>query len=264
MNDIWNALRNMAARKNGFGILAEITEATGSTPRGAGARMFLDPEGHFSGTVGGGTVEYHAQCTALELLRTGETVTREYSLGGTDAVGVCGGHVTVRLSPVTPEDAASLLSDMEPPRRVYLYGAGHVGKALCDALYLLDIPVTVTDDRAALLTEERFPHAVRILHSLDDAPMEPESYDFIVIMTHGHEHDFVLTARAMATGAEYVGLMSSRKKVAITRKILLEKGFSEEDIDRRLHSPIGLAIGAETPEEIAVSIVAEIIQIMRK
>lgn len=265
MNDIRIALKTLA-KGTAPGVLAEILSTAGSTPRGPGAQMLLLPDGTFCGTVGGGALEYKAQQKALEVLQRGIPDRELYSLRGDPnafSIGVCGGSAMVDFRILSPGDAAALLQTMPPAPRILLYGAGHVGKALADAAWLLGLEVVVTDDRAILLTEERFPRAERVLHTLPDAPMAPTEQDFIVIMTHGHEHDFELVRRAMNTGAAYVGLMASHRKGAITRDLLLQDGHTPEEIARRLHTPIGLPIHAETPEEIAVSILSEIISILR-
>lgn len=265
MNNIRTALKALA-KGTAYGVLAEILSTAGSTPRGPGAQMLLLPDGTFFGTVGGGTLEYKAQQKALEVLRRGLPDREMYSLRGNPnafSIGVCGGTAVVDFRLLTPSDAAKLLETMPAPPRILLYGAGHVGKALADAARLVGLDITVTDDREALLTAARFPHADCVLHSLPDAPMDPSPQDFIVIMTHGHEHDFELVRRAMKTSAAYVGLMASRKKAAIARDLLARDGYAPEEIARRLHCPIGLPIRAETPEEIAVSILGEIISILR-
>lgn len=265
MTDIRTALKSLA-KGSSHGVLVEILSTAGSTPRGPGTQMLLLPDGTFSGTVGGGTLEYNAQQKALEVLRSGIPDREMYSLRGdpnTFSIGVCGGAAMVDFRVIFPRDAAAILQSMPVPPQILLYGAGHVGKALADAAHLIGLDVTITDDRAALLTEERFPFANHVLHSFPDASMDPSPQDFIVIMTHGHEHDFHLVRRAMATNASYVGLMASRKKAALVRDLLARDGYTEEEIARRLHCPIGLPIHAETPEEIAVSILGEIISILR-
>jgi len=266
MNDIYEGLK-LIAGGGGRGVLAEVAATSGSTPRKAGARMLLCPDGTFSGTVGGGTLEHHAREEAAAVLRTGIPTRREYALSpvspGTQIGSICGGTAVLDFRPVDADEAARLLASAPRRPRLLLYGAGHVGKALADALYLIGQPVTVTDERPGLLTPERFPHAERRLHSLDDALMDPAPGDLIVIMTHGHAHDYVLLRRAMDTDAGYIGVMASRVKAAAFRKRLIEDGVSVADIESRLHCPIGLPIRAETPEEIAVSVTAEIIMTLR-
>ena len=266
MNDLYEALKTLA-QTGGTGVLAEITHTQGSAPRKAGARMLLLPDGSFSGTVGGGSIEYFAQKECLRVLASGEPSEKTYSLGGGpgESIGaICGGSAAVRFTPVGSGEAAALLKEMPAPPRVLLYGAGHVGKALADSLALIGVSVRVTDDREGLLTEERFPHAEREVSPLDNAPMEPAPGDMIVIMTRGHTHDYALLRRAMETDAQYIGVMASRVKAAAFRERLLSEGVTQEELDRRLRCPIGLPIHAETPEEIAVSVTAELIAFIRR
>lgn len=267
MNDIFDALESLAQSPTARGVLVEILSTDGSAPRHAGARMLLGPDGCFSGTVGGGGLEYLAGQAAREVLDSGEAMEKTYSLGagsGEATGSVCGGSVTLSFRPIGAKDAAALLRERPAPPRVLLYGAGHVGKALADALHLLGMPVIVTDERAAFLTEARFPHAERRLRPEADAPVDAAAADFVVVMTHGHAHDYVLTLRALRSPAHYVGMIGSRRKNDMFRPRFLADGISQADIDARLHSPVGLAIGAQTPEEIAVSIAAEIIADQRK
>lgn len=268
MNDIYPALERMAGDPAARGVLVTIESTAGSSPRKAGARMLLGPDGTFSGTVGGGTLEYHAEQEARRVLRTGASLRKTYALGpgsqGADINSICGGTAVLSYRVVGPEEAGRLLAARPPRPRVLLYGAGHVGKALADALHLLDIPVVVTDEREAVLTEERFPRAERRLLPMDTAPMDPGPEDMIAIMTHGHAHDYALLLRAMGTDAGYVGVMASRRKGALFRGRLLEDGISQAEIDERLRTPIGLAIGAQTPEEIAAAIAAELIAYMHR
>lgn len=267
MNDIYDGLKKIASG-GGRGVLAEIIETKGSSPRKAGARMLLGPDGEFSGTVGGGILEYHAERECLSVLETGAPSRRTFSLSSSGGEGedigmICGGTAVLDFRPLDAEAALSLLDELPRPARVLLYGAGHVGKALADALRLIDVPVTVTDEREGLLTKDRFPAAELCVCPLSDAPMEPEPQDMVVIMTHGHAYDYDLLRRAMDTRAEYIGVMASRGKAAMFRRRLAEEGVPPESIERRLHCPIGLPIGAETPEEIAVSITAELIAHIR-
>ena len=267
MNEMYSQLKRIASDPAARGVLAEIVATEGSSPRRPGARMLLGPDGTFSGTVGGGGLEYHAQQEARQVLRTGEPSRKCYSLGNApgEATGaICGGTATVDFRPVGPAEAQAILRDMPRPPRVLLYGAGHVGKALADALHLLGMAVVVTDGRAELLTPERFPHAERRVLPEEDAPVDAAAEDLVAVMTRGHAFDYTLTLRAMRSPARYVGVMGSRKKVALFRERLLGDGVSQEAIDARLHSPIGLPIGAETPEEIAVSVAAEMIGFLRK
>lgn len=267
MNDIYSSLESIAATPDARAVLVEIESTEGSSPRKAGARMLLSPDGSFSGTVGGGTLEYHAERDARAVLAAGTPLRKTYSLGGSDgeAIGsICGGSAVLSFRLIGPAEAAALLRERPPRPRVLLYGAGHVGKALADVLRLLDQPVVVTDEREAVLTAERFPDAERRLCPLRDAPIDPGPRDMVLIMTHGHAHDYDLLLRAMRTEAAYIGLMASRKKAALFRERLEAAGVAPSEIDARLRSPVGLPICAETPEEIAVSIAAELIRFLRE
>jgi xanthine dehydrogenase accessory factor len=146
----------------------------------------------------------------------------------------------------------------------YVFGAGHCGEKLVPVLSNLGFFTVVVDDRPEFASEERFPAADRIVvpSSFDGAvgtlPIDEDSY--LVIVTRGHAHDKSVLAQALRTKASYVGMIGSKKKVAETFRALGEEGFSLDDL-ARVHAPIGLSIGAETPEEIAVSIAAELIQV---
>lgn len=262
MNDIFEALKQLAGDPSARGVLAEIAATTGSSPRKRGARMLLGPDGVFSGTVGGGGLEYHVQRDALRFLETGAPARKVYSLGTNpgEAVGsVCGGSAAVEFRFLGAEQAAELLRCAPRPPRVLLYGAGHVGRALADLLHLLDMAVVVTDERTELLTPERFPHAARRLRPAAEAAVDAEAEDYVVITTHSHALDYVLVREALRSPAHYVGMIGSRRKNALFRPRLLRDGIAQDAIDARLRSPIGLPIGAQTPEEIAVSIAAEIV-----
>ena len=146
--------------------------------------------------------------------------------------------------------------------RVYLFGAGHVGRALVPVLRYVGFEVTVFDERAQLATPESFPDAREIVvgdfrHIFEKVSLTAD--DYAVIMTPGHQADYEILEQVLKTDATYIGCIGSKKKVALTREKLAAAGFSQRDIDR-IHAPIGLAILAETPEEIAVSIAAEMIR----
>ncbi len=149
-------------------------------------------------------------------------------------------------------------------KRLLLFGAGHVGKATAMVADLAGFETLVIDDRQAFLNREIFPETVE-LHWVEDFTrcLESQSIDedsYIVIVTRGHMHDRDVLAQALKTDAAYIGMIGSRKKRDTIYKNLMESGFEESDI-KRIHSPIGIDIKAETPEEIAVSIVAELIQV---
>ena len=155
---------------------------------------------------------------------------------------------------------------VEPAQRVgtvYLFGAGHVGRATAVMADMVGFLISVADDREEYANRKRFPdfHAIRVLESFDHAfsGLSITAADCIVILTRGHLYDKTVLAQALKTSAGYIGMIGSRRKRDTIYGALLREGFSQDDIDR-VHSPIGISIGAETPEELAVSIVAEMIQ----
>lgn len=158
-------------------------------------------------------------------------------------------------------DPTLYIEPISRPGMVYIFGGGHVGQALCPVLAGIDFRVTMVENRPSLRDARRFPGAVQVLH--DDcadirATIPITSDDYVVIMTPGHADDRGILDQALWTPARYIGLIGSRKKLAATRAYLLERGHDEASLSR-IHSPIGLSIGAETPQEIAISIAAELI-----
>ena len=162
------------------------------------------------------------------------------------------------------EGAIAIVEPAARPKNAFFFGAGHVAQPTVHIASLVGFRTCVLDDRAEFANRRRFPEAdeIHILESfetaLDPVSVGPES--FVVIFTRGHLHDRTVLAQALKTDAVYIGMIGSEKKRDVICKALLNSGFAQKDIDR-VHSPIGLAIGAQTPEEIAVSIVAEMIQV---
>ncbi len=156
---------------------------------------------------------------------------------------------------------------VEPAKRIctaYFFGAGHVSRWTAHMAALVGFRVSVSDDRESHANAQQFPEAdeIRVLDNFEHCMPEKNlgSDDFAVILTRGHLSDKIVLAQALATGAGYIGMIGSRKKRKAIYGMLLDEGFTQADIDR-VHSPIGIAIGAETPEEIAVSIVGEMIAV---
>lgn len=160
---------------------------------------------------------------------------------------------------------ADLVEIIKPEPELVLFGAGHIAKAVYDIAILLGFSVTVFDEREELLTKERFPLARRIVKPYEE--IYKKEYDFMrpyyLIFTHGHKYDKSSLRYALKHDASYRGMIGSKGKVKTTLESLKEEGFSEELLST-VYSPIGLKIGAITPEEIAISIIAEIISVYRK
>jgi len=234
--------------------LATVIEAQGSSPGKPGHKMLLRPDGRQVGTIGGGQLELHVQREMQAMLARGRggLLTYSFEPGAPNNPGMtCGGAVTIAI-----EVAAAAA-------RVLLCGGGHVAQALARQLRELGYAHVLVDERPAVATREQFPAAVAIHHEAPPAHIRAGGLDrlsHVIIFTHDHALDRdTLLAVARAGFAGYVGLIGSARKWAATRQALIEAGVAEDWI-ARVHCPIGLAIGARTPAEIAVSIAAELVK----
>jgi xanthine dehydrogenase accessory factor len=255
MEDVLPALTR-ALERGELAALVTIVAAHGSTPQRVGAKMLVFPDGRTVGTIGGGCYENDAFWKARETLnaRRARLVHYELSDDLADESGlICGGQMDVFIEPI------------EPAPRLYIIGAGHVGYQLGQIAPTVGFRLHVVDDRQKFANHERFSAA-------DDVVVEdvadwarradiPESA-FVVVLTRGHRQDFnVLRALADRT-CRYIGLIGSRAKVARLTDALIDEGVSPDWI-KRLRAPIGFDIGAVSPEEIAVAILAELIAVRR-
>ena len=237
-------------KKSGIkAMLATVIESIGSAPGKPGARMIVKEDGSTAGTIGGGAVEKKITEVALECIEGAETKVIKYKLE--DLGMACGGGMSIFLEP--------LLSAPD----LIIFGAGHIGSALSRVGSLLGFATTVVDSREEFANRERLPWADRILaqdyqNALQQLSFTDNSY--LVILTHRHANDFEILEYCIEKPFNYLGMIGSRKKVATAFQQLRDKGISEESI-KRVHSPIGISIGAETPEEIAVAIAAQLIAV---
>lgn len=329
MKEIFERLLT-ALRTGENAVLCSILAVSGSTPRGAGAKMTVFADGSFTGTIGGGTVEFAALQRALEALRQGHSGFGRFQLrhDGLTPDMACGGEVSVYFQlfqaadpahiqlaeaalelacqPVDswliteagtdgwnggaydgehglrflPETELPVLQPMMTRRAVwsegerrylveplgrseclYVFGGGHVSQALVPVLTTVGFRVVVLENRPEFAVRSLFPTADQVILAPFSTLVDRFSVaerDGIIIMTRGHQDDDAVLRQALATGAGYVGVIGSRRKAALTMERLRRDGVSEADL-QRIHSPIGLPIGAETPEEIAVSVAAELI-----
>jgi xanthine dehydrogenase accessory factor len=236
--------------------LVTIVAVTGSTPREEGAKMLVRPDGSISGTIGGGSLEAQVIEEAIQVIRLGKPKRIHMSLTAKEAEEagmICGGELEVFIEPIT--NAPNL----------YIFGGGHVSLPLAKTAKLLGFKITVIDDRAEFASAERFPEAESVLagdftKAFPKLKIDKSSY--IVIVTRGHQNDELVLEWAITTPAKYIGMIGSQTKVKTIYSHLLARGVSQKRLDS-VHSPIGLEIGAQTPEEIAVSILAEIIKVRR-
>ena len=246
----------LAAQRRGEAVvLATIVRARGSVPRHTGSKMLVYEDGRIRGTIGGGEMESRVIAEAQAALQDTRPRLLPYSLVDPTRgdPGVCGGEMEIYLEPYLP------------PATVFVIGAGHVGQAVADLAHWLGYRVAVHDDRAELANEETIPHAEvhlsgDIAQALIEQPITRNT--FIILTTRNVMVDRQILPRLVDTPAPYIGVIGSRKRWEHTKKLLLEDGLTEEQLSQ-FHSPIGLELKAETPEEIAVSIMAEIIMIGR-
>ena len=243
-------------REGRRGAVATIVNVRGSIPSFKTAKMLVRDDGSIVGTIGGGCVEADVWQAAREVMESEMPRTLSFDLNQDpkyDTGLVCGGTLEVFIEPVLP------------PALLYVFGAGHVAVSLCKVAASAGFELIITDDRTSYATKERFP-AAREVHALDfDEAMqkvEPSETSYIVIVTRGHRDDMRILQWAVQTRARYVGMIGSKRKVIEIFKTLQKEGVPANLFDR-VHAPIGLDIGAITPEEIAVAITAELIAVRR-
>jgi xanthine dehydrogenase accessory factor len=232
-------------------VLCTIVNTKGSVPRHAGAKMLVYSDGRFDGTVGGGEVENRVLAEALASFKDGKTRFLSYDMIDPERgdAGICGGVVTVFVEPFLELTT------------VVVVGAGHVGKPIVHLAKWLGFRVVVSDDRAELCTPEETPGAdlyLPVVMSEIPEHMALNSRTFMVLVTRGAEVDIEGLPALLETDVPYIGLIGSKRRWAHTKEKLLEQGITQEALDR-IKSPIGIFIHAETPNEIAISIMAEII-----
>jgi xanthine dehydrogenase accessory factor len=234
--------------------LATIVQCTGSSPQKQGSKMLVRDDGTVVGTLGGGCLEAEVVQAALMVMKDELPMTIPFELTERQGGLVCGGKVLVYIDPVIPDPVLIIL------------GAGHVGRALAKAARFGGFRVVVCDDRPEHANRENIPdaHEVAVYEFADifERLIIPEKA-YIVIATRGHNHDLDAVQAALRTKARYIGLLGSRRKKALLFRALEEAGFSQDDI-ARVQIPVGLPINSVTPEEIAVSIMAQVIQKRRE
>jgi xanthine dehydrogenase accessory factor len=252
MISIFEALSDLE-KKGKSGALCTIIETSGSTPRHEGSKMLVYPDGKFLGTVGGGEIESRVIQEALESLKDSKTRLLHYEMIDPKAgdPGVCGGQVNIFVEPILAKPLMLII------------GGGHVGKAVAHLAKWSGFRVAVSDDRAELCNSEANPDADEFYPcQMADLPQQVEinPSTYIVLTTRGVAVDIPGLPPLLETDARYIGLIGSKRRWLTTQKQLISSGIPEETINR-IHSPIGLDLKAETPEEIAISIMAEVIMV---
>jgi xanthine dehydrogenase accessory factor len=238
------------------GAVATIVNVRGSIPSFETAKMLVRDDGSIIGTVGGGCVEAEVWQAAREVMESEKPRTLTFNLNQNpkyDTGLVCGGTLDIFIEPVLP------------PATLYIFGAGHVALSLYRAARSAGFDVSVVDDRDAYANRERFPDAKEVIAEDYEQAMKrvvPNGTSYIVIVTRGHRDDMRVLRWAAQTRARYIGMIGSKRKTITIFRELVKEGLSEQ-LFERVHAPVGLDIGAITPEEIAVAITAELIGVRR-
>ena len=233
--------------------LVTLVSTTGSTPQRVGAKILVFEDGRTEGTIGGGCYEHDAVARAREAIRRGRPELARYTLNdelAADTGLICGGQMEVFIEPI------------QQAPRLFIVGAGHVSLELAQAAHRCGFHVHVVDDREKFANLERFPDAEV---TVDEIPAWLErtgfpSDAFFVVVTRGHRQDLDAVRQLARKPWRYLGLIGSRAKVLRIFEALTAEGMAAEDL-KRIHAPIGFDIGAVSPAEIAVSIVAELIAV---
>ena len=239
------------------GAVATIVNVRGSIPSFETAKMLVRDDGSILGTVGGGCVEAEVWQAAREVMESEKPRTLTFNLNQNpkyDTGLVCGGTLDIFIEPVLP------------PASLYIFGAGHVALSLYRTAKNAGFDVTVIDDRENYANRERFPEAKGVIaedYAEVMARLTPTETSYIVIVTRGHRDDMRVLRWAVQTPARYVGMIGSKRKTITIFRELVKEGIPE-NLFERVHAPVGLDIGAITPEEIAVAITAELIAVRRQ
>ena len=237
------------------GALATIVHTNGSIPSYESSRMLVREDGSIAGTIGGGCVEADVWAAAREVMQLETPRKLVFNLNNDasyDSGLICGGTLEVFVEPILPQPV------------VYIFGGGHISTALAKAATAAGFGIVIADDREQFSNAERFPMAQEIFSDYEKAfhAIKPNAGSYIVIVTRGHRDDMRVLAWAVRTDARYIGMIGSKRKVLSTYKALEKEGFPPEEFER-VYAPMGIEIGALSPEEIAISIAAELIAVRR-
>jgi xanthine dehydrogenase accessory factor len=252
MGDVFVMRRALEEIQNGKELaIATITKSQGSAPRGKGAVMAVVEDRSIIGTIGGGAFENKVIELSLKAINNGESISLNLPLNSEGIEMTCGGEVDVFIDVYKKNPT------------LVIVGGGHVSYAVYKMASLLDFDIVIFEDRKEFLNEERFPLATKlvlgpIMENLKEYNIDENTY--IVIASRGHKYDQDSLEVVAGSQAKYIGAMGSKKKVITMMENLKEKGISEEVLNK-IYSPIGLKLSSGTPEEIAVSIIAEILMI---
>jgi len=241
----------------GRAALVTIIGTEGSTPREAGAKMLVREDGTIIGTIGGGFVEAKVIEDAAKVILEGKPQRFHHDLSGTkasEAGMVCGGVLDIYIEPIIPTPT------------VYIFGGGHVSLFVSKISAMAGFQVVVIDERPEFANRERFPDAEQVIAERFETVfprLKLNRLSYLVIVTRGHAYDQEVLEWGLNTEARYIGMIGSRRKIELLYHNLEKKGIARDKLES-VRAPIGLDIGAQTPEEIAVSIVGQMIQERRR
>jgi xanthine dehydrogenase accessory factor len=236
--------------------VATIVQVNGSIPSYESAKLLVREDGSMMGTVGGGCVEAEVWNAAREVIETEKPRHLNFSLGQDAAYDnglICGGQLNIFVEPVVPQP------------RAYIFGGGHVSKSISKVASIAGFATTIVDNREAFANRERFPEAEETYaEEYEDVfgKLTVTSSTYVIIVTRGHRDDMRVLRWAVATPARYIAMIGSKRKTISVVHELEKEGFARE-LFEKVFAPMGLEIGAESPEEIAISVVAEMIAVRR-
>lgn len=250
--DVYDKITELKANGTPFAV-ATVAKVSGSAPRHVGAKMIITANGDIFGTIGGGTLEHQVISDTKEMIRRGTAELRSYPLG--PMLGqCCGGEVDIFIEPSCAQ------------KQVIVFGAGHIAQELCPMLTKLGFNVTLVDERPERMALPEFGCVHTKLNELPGDAFKSIQFDkdlHIIVITHEHKHDEKIVEHCLERPFKYLGCIGSRTKWAKFRERYKARGITEEQL-ARVTTPIGLDIGSETPFEIAVSIVSQLIQLNSK
>ncbi len=237
------------------GALATIVHTNGSIPSYESSRMLVREDGSIAGTIGGGCVEADVWAAARDVMAKESPRKMVFQLNNEASYDnglICGGTLEVFVEPILPQPVA------------YIFGGGHISMALAKSAGAAGFDIVVIDDREQFANKERFPMAQELFTSYEAAfeRIQPNASSYLVIVTRGHRDDMRVLAWAARTPARYVGMIGSKRKVLSVYQALEKEGYAPEEFSR-IYAPMGLEIGALSPEEIAISITAELVAVRR-
>ena len=252
MNNIFEKISE-AQKNNSDVALCIIVNTRGSTPREEGAKMLVYPDGKVTGTIGGGDLEKKVIANALNVLKTKRPSFFKHDLLHQHNM-CCGGSVDIYIEPIMKKN------------KLYIFGAGHTGHALAKAAVPFNFETVITDDRKEYLDEIKSDGVNKLnMHYTQALPLLPfDEHTFITIMTYIHPYDRDILAYCLKKPFAYLGMIGSRRKVEMTKKMFSDAGIGTMEELEKVDMPMGIDIGAEDPDEIAISILAKLIEVKNK